>query len=385
MSALLRDSVQLEQEEHVELKQAVDQSIDGICITGIDLEVRFVNPAWSRMHGYEVEELLGKPMEVFHTEEQLREDLMPFIDWILAGRAHQGEVGHVRRDGTEFPTLMSVSALRDEHDEPFGFVGVARDITQQKETQVRMVRGERLRALGEMSAGVSHNLNNLLTGVTGPLSLLEELPLGEEALREVRRIRTAAVRAADLVRRLHSAVRVESEQMGPVDLSDAVAEALATSRPRWKDEPESKSIKIEVSVQTEDVPPVQANASGLQDVLINLIFNAVDAMPEGGQIEIVANRREEGIQLRFLDTGVGMDEERSVGCSSHFLRPRQTWGRGSVLPPCTGRWPDGTAPSMWRAYRVKARPSSSLFRSGDPHRRWRRHNVARPIREPVVS
>jgi PAS domain S-box-containing protein len=114
------------------LERAVEQSIDGIAVADMEGNIQFVNPAWAQMHSYNTEELPGKHLSIFHTEEQLQEDVAPFNEQVMKVGAHQGEVGHVRRDGTTFPTWMSTTLLKDEKGNPVGLVGTARDITERK-------------------------------------------------------------------------------------------------------------------------------------------------------------------------------------------------------------------------------------------------------------
>jgi PAS domain S-box-containing protein len=129
-----RDITERKREEDtlLRLERAVEQSIDGIAIPDLDGNIQFVNSAWAQMHGYSVEELLGKHLSIFHTEEQLQEDVIPFNKRVMEVGAHQGEVGHVRKDGTTFPTWMTTTLLKDEKGNPVGLVGTARDITEQK-------------------------------------------------------------------------------------------------------------------------------------------------------------------------------------------------------------------------------------------------------------
>jgi PAS domain S-box-containing protein len=117
------------------LEMAVEQSIDGIAIPDLDGNIQFVNRAWAQMHSYSVEELQGKNLSIFHTEEQLQEDVIPFNEQVMETGANQGEVGHVRKDGTTFPTWMSTTVLKDKEGKPVGLVGTARDITEQKRAE----------------------------------------------------------------------------------------------------------------------------------------------------------------------------------------------------------------------------------------------------------
>jgi PAS domain S-box-containing protein len=120
------------EETLLRLERAVEQSIDGIAVADMDGNIQFINPAWAQMHGYNAEALPGSHLSIFHTEEQLREDVAPFNEQVMGVGAHQGEVGHVRKDGTTFPTWMSTTLLKDEKGNPVGLVGTARDITERK-------------------------------------------------------------------------------------------------------------------------------------------------------------------------------------------------------------------------------------------------------------
>jgi PAS domain S-box-containing protein len=120
----------LAEEALLRLEMAVEQSIDGIAVADMEGNIQLVNPAWAQMHGYSTEELPGKHLSIFHTEEQLQEDVAPFNEQVMKVGAHQGEVGHVRRDSTTFPTWMSTTLLKDEKGNPVGLVGTARDITE---------------------------------------------------------------------------------------------------------------------------------------------------------------------------------------------------------------------------------------------------------------
>lgn len=121
------------QEELLRLGYVVEQSLDGTAVANMDGIIQFANPAWATMHGYEVEEVVGKHLSIFHTPEQLTQEVIPLNDTVLAtGQTRQSEVGHLRQDGHTFPTLMTIGVLQDSSGTPIGLVATAQDITERK-------------------------------------------------------------------------------------------------------------------------------------------------------------------------------------------------------------------------------------------------------------
>lgn len=114
------------------LGAAVEQTTEGVVVTDPDGNVQYVNEAWARMHGYEPQELIGKRSFTFHNKEQIEEQLKPFIKAMMKTGHCSGEVGHVRKDKSAFPTWMSGAVIHDAEGKDIGLVGIARDITERK-------------------------------------------------------------------------------------------------------------------------------------------------------------------------------------------------------------------------------------------------------------
>ena len=112
------------------------QAAEGIAVADLAGNLQFVNDAWARMHGYESgAEFVGKHLRVFHTDEQLKTDVIPFNDVVTQRGYSAGEIGHVRKDGTTFPAQMMVTLLKDEQGEPYGLAGFAQDVTNRKRAE----------------------------------------------------------------------------------------------------------------------------------------------------------------------------------------------------------------------------------------------------------
>ncbi|MDP6778773.1 MAG: hybrid sensor histidine kinase/response regulator, partial [Candidatus Latescibacteria bacterium] len=151
--------------------------------------------------------------------------------------------------------------------------------------------------------------------------------------------------AKDLVERLNFAVQGESDgTIHPVSVNDAVEKAFEAARPRWKDGPEAEGIAIQVRVDLGDVVQVRGTPTGLYDIVINLLFNAVDALPEGGEIRIQTANSDRGARLTVSDCGVGMDEETCRRVFEPFFTTKANVGTGlglSTVHTILTRWGGG--------------------------------------------
>ena len=163
---------------------------------------------------------------------------------------------------------------------------------------------QRLLAAGELAAGIAHNLNNILVGILAPAQRLQDGQTTELS-RDAGIIVSAAERARDLVERLNCGTDWErSVRLESVDVAAVTAEAIEAARPRWE-EVQTAGGQIVVSSQLGTLPPAKCDRTELHDAILNLILNAVDAMPEGGQVTIAAEVDQKNVILIVSDTGTG--------------------------------------------------------------------------------
>jgi signal transduction histidine kinase len=177
--------------------------------------------------------------------------------------------------------------------------------------QTRLVEGETLRAVGQMASGMAHHLNNLLAVVSGRIQLLLIHRPEAQVRLPLEIARRATEDAAEVVRRvLEFTARQPIVAAGSADLNELIGEVLELTRPRWHDQAQLAGITIEVALELADVPPVAGEVSGLREVLMNLVLNAVDAMPKGGRLTI-RTWAGAGAQVHCSvgDSGIGMSDE----------------------------------------------------------------------------
>ncbi|PPS40995.1 EAL domain-containing protein [Chroococcidiopsis sp. TS-821] len=127
-----------QQQQLYMLERAIDQSIDGIAVSDLEGKILFINPAWAQMHRCNQTEVIGQHISIFHTEEQMQQEVLPFMETLQRLGADSGEIGHKRFDGTLFPAQKAVAVLKDGTGEPIGYTAIARDITERKRAEAQL-------------------------------------------------------------------------------------------------------------------------------------------------------------------------------------------------------------------------------------------------------
>ena len=206
-------------------------------------------------------------------------------------------------------------------------------MAQLENSEKEHVRTERLRALGEMTAGINHNLNNILVGMMVNSELLMRKVNDPKLLGMVNQIRSSGLQAQDLISRLQLTYLGDLTEKADHSLINSVIhEAVIATQPKWKDESEARGHPIELKFElSEESAPVPVSFSGLFNILLNILFNAVDALPEGGQITITTTPLDGGVQLKIKDNGIGMDEETMKRIFEPFFTTKKELGTGLGL------------------------------------------------------
>ncbi|MFO7870890.1 MAG: response regulator [Kiritimatiellia bacterium] len=205
-----------------------------------------------------------------------------------------------------------------------------------KKAQEELVNRERMNALVQMASGIAHDFNNVLMPITGFTDMLlsDENILNnrEETVHMLKSIRSAGEDARHIVQRLRQVYKTGDTEYGPVDVRKIVEKALSLTMPKWKEEMNAKGAVINIETEFGDVPDIKGNASDLREVFTNLVFNAVDAMPEGGTITFRARREDKrSVTVEVADTGPGMDEDLVRHCKEPFFTTKGEQGTGLGL------------------------------------------------------
>jgi two-component system cell cycle sensor histidine kinase/response regulator CckA len=281
----------------------------GVALDDLDGHILESNPALQELLGYSEAELRGQAFAEFTHPEDVRSEQALFRE-LAEGEKERYTIAkrYVRQDGGLVWANLTVSLVRGAEGEPRFAIAMVEDVTEQRRIQEALVRAEKLAMAGRIAASLAHEINNPLQSVIGCLGLAEEaLEEGEEpdrylqvADQELHRIARIVAQLRDLGRPPGIAGRE------PVDLKTLIESLLTLNRARC----ESRGVEVAWQVGG-DLPEVRLVADQIQQVFLNMLLNALDAMPEGGRLEVsaLATHEPEGVQVSFRDSGVGIPGE----------------------------------------------------------------------------
>ncbi|HMF55914.1 MAG TPA: PAS domain S-box protein, partial [Pyrinomonadaceae bacterium] len=302
-----------------------------ICALDTKGHFLWLNTASTTTTGYRQDDLIGHHFtEMLHPAD--REIAEKNFQLALGGEPRSYEIRYTRRDG-EVRDALYYNAPLVIDGVTTGVLGIARDITEQKQQQQRAAQADKLRALGQLASGVAHDFNNALAAILGRAQLIRRHELNENLSRNLDIIQTAAEDAAATVRRIQTFARKSQEnEFELLEIRGLLLDAVEITRTRWKNEARLRGLQYDVEVE-KTVAPLYTfgNASELREVFVNLIVNAVDAMPAGGHLSIGINREGDRQCLRFTDTGVGMTDEVRERIFEPFYTTKGAQGTGLGL------------------------------------------------------
>ena len=325
-----------ERERAIQLLRSVLSSV-GDAILTIDKHgvIDSANPAAVRNFGYSEEELLGRNVASLMPESYAKDHNTFLANYLRTGVARVIGIGRevecVRRDRSRFMAELSITEFHLEGERRF--TGVLRDITEKQRLQAQFIQAQKMEAVGRLAGGVAHDFNNLLTIISGycDFLMLSDLPTGDGQREAVATIRDAGERAARLTQQLLAFSRKAVIEPKLLDLNELVTDSARLLRRLIGED-------IILAVVTAPKPIlIKADPGQLEQVIMNLVVNARDAMPTGGRLTIETAVVEQGdsfstpcAQLSVSDTGTGMTDDVKSQIFEPFFTTKGV-GKGTGL------------------------------------------------------
>jgi PAS domain S-box-containing protein len=327
---------------------ALESAANSIVITDPQGLILWSNAAFTKMSGYTPDEIKGSPTSLLKSGKHEPEFYRDLWRTISSGQVWQGEVINRRKDGALYTEEMTITPVRGDNGRIANFIAIKQDITERKRaeealrlTQEQLRQSQKLEAIGQLAGGVAHDFNNLLAIIRGntELALMAPERFTPEQSECLAQVVTASERAADLTRQLLAFGRKQLMQARPLDLNEVVRN-LTKMLQRIIGE----HIELRCSCAP-SLPPVMGDPGMIEQVLVNLVVNARDAMPSGGQLTIstqenifdslYAHAHAEARAGRFVvlsvqDTGTGIAPEILPRVFEPFFTTKEV-GKGTGL------------------------------------------------------
>jgi PAS domain S-box-containing protein len=284
------------------LIRAVESTGEAVLITDARRRVTFINEAFLRTFGYRAEELLGRDaLEFGGASPAFTRELQEQIQ----RRSWRGEATVHRKDGTAIPIMLTASLIRDGDGPVEGAVAILQDISAEKAFQEQMQRADRLAAVGETAAGMAHEVNNALAAIFGQVNAAAEG--GEPELRAaLKRVDGQARRIADIVQGVLGFARPRPPRREAVDLATITGQTLELLR----HDLDLQGVRLETNFHPE-LPPAEADPQQVQQILLNLCRNAIQAMreTESPWLRVEVLGIDDRLAVRVSDGGPGIKTE----------------------------------------------------------------------------
>jgi PAS domain S-box-containing protein len=334
----------LVEDELQKLSSIVKQTFEGIAVTDLDRTILFVNNAWVKMHEYDTDkELIHKSINIFHSQEQLENELMPFYQKVAEQGFCTGEVGHIRKNCTIFPTITNTTVIKDEHGKPYAIASIVQDITERKQMELVLKKtneeletkvADRTRDLSEANsrlqeldrlksmfiASMSHELRTPLNSIIGFTGLILQGISGkidEEGKKDLNIVYNSSKHLLHLINDVIDISKIEADKFDyyfeEVELNEIIDETISLV---------SKDVKKKTLELKTEIPPglsIITDRRRLLQCILNVTNNAVK-FTETGIIELKAEKIADVLKIDVKDTGIGIKKEDISKLFKSFIR-----------------------------------------------------------------
>jgi len=325
------------------LSNLIESSVDGIIVTDMKGDILIFNKGEERILGYHAEEVIGKMniREIYApgvAQEVMQKMRSP--DYGGVGKLNSLRIVHRNKWGEWVDGDLSASLIYDDQVNEIASIGIFKDLRERlkmeeklRETQQQLMQSEKLAAMGRLTSQIAHELNNPIYGIMNTLELLKtEIPPDSKRRKILEMSLSETERLSEILRNMLSFSKPEEEVRRPIDVNELL-EGIALFMDKQMRE---ANIDIETRFERE-MPKVMGSTNQLRQVLLNMIRNAKEAMPQGGILSLETMREDERVIINIKDTGIGISEEiQDKIFEAFFTTKAAVKGVGLGLSVCYG-------------------------------------------------
>ncbi|MDI6775712.1 MAG: PAS domain S-box protein [Syntrophales bacterium] len=325
------------------LTNLIESSVDAIFVTDMKGNILIFNRGAENILGYTAGEVVGK-MNISNiyppgvAREVMKKLKMP--DFGGVGKLTSFPITQRRKDGELIEGDLSASIIYNGGGKEVASVGIFKDLRERlrierelQKTQQALLQSEKLAAMGRLTSQVAHELNNPIYGIMNTLELLKtEIPPQSKRRRILELSLSETQRLSEMLRNMLSFSKPEEEKRTPIRINELIEEILSVMEKQMRE----SNIKVETYLDSK-IPEVMASTNQMRQVMLNIIKNAMEAMPKGGTLTVRTAREKKNVLIHIQDTGIGIPEEiRDKIFEAFFTTKQKVKGVGLGLSVCYG-------------------------------------------------
>ena len=317
---------------------ALENTAYSIVLTDIHGTIQYVNPAFEKITGYSRTDVIGQNISLLDSGQHDPSFIRQMWDCLKRGEVWRGRFINRKKDSSLYQSEATISPVKDAAGQIINYVSVQRDVTREIQLEKQLRQAQKMEAIGTLAGGIAHDFNNLLLGIQGNISLsLLELHAESPIFNNLKKIETYVQDGVELTRQLLGFARGGKYQVRLTDLNRLLKEqnllfGRANKAVEFKDELDSELWNVE------------ADEDQIEQVILNIYMNALQAMPKGGTLTVRTEnvvideerftpyRVKAGgyVKISLIDTGIGMDEKTQRRIFDPFFTTKEM-GRGTGL------------------------------------------------------
>ncbi|MCQ6562886.1 PAS domain-containing sensor histidine kinase [Paenibacillus mendelii] len=307
------------------LESLIKNSVDGICVTDMEGKVIRVNRSFEKIYGWQEEELIGKQVPIFPLH--MKNDLDVICNQLQTGKKVMNcETIRQRKDGEMIHVCLTVSPIKDAAGRVIALTGITRDISERKRSEDFYRKADKLNVIGQLAAGLAHEIRNPLTSLRGFIQLMQSSGTNKSAYCDI--MISEIDRINSIVNEFLIIAKPHATSFRKNDIRIILHNVVTLL------EPQAVLNNIQIQLEVEgDFPLVESSEMEIKQVFVNILKNAIEAMPGGGMIRIALVAQTNSILIRFNDEGNGIPDNLIPRLGEPFFTTKEQ-GTGLGLMMC---------------------------------------------------
>jgi len=308
-----------------------ENTVNPLQITDLNGKMIYVNKAFETASGYKKEELIGKNPKVFGSGKHSDKFWDKMWDTISSGKVWVGEVENLRKSGEPYFTQLLISPILDKDGKVSGYFGIHRDLTEKRTLERQLIHTQKMESIGTLAAGIAHEVGNPLASISALVQVAQRVTTDPFVNEKLGLVKSQVTRISKIIRDLVDFSRPSNYELELTDINKVINEAVEITKVGTK----AKDIIFETNLSNE-IPMLPLIADQTQQVFVNILLNAVDAISEKrreSKVEKISVKSEcngDEVTLTFSDSGMGIKEENLSKVFEPFFTTKKE-GRGTGL------------------------------------------------------